>query len=55
MSEKILLSVFIVIAFFGVSDFLIYSIRSSPKSATLGLWFWVAGFFSLIFVVYYFI
>lgn len=53
--EKIILSVSIVVAFFGVLDFVIYSARSAPKSAVLGLWFWVLAFVSLVYVVYRFV
>jgi TRAP-type uncharacterized transport system fused permease subunit len=53
--EKIILSVSIVVAFFGVIDFVIYSARRAPKSAVLGFWFWVLAFAGLVYVVYTFL
>jgi hypothetical protein len=53
--EKIITSVSIVVAFFGVLDFVIYSVRSTPKSAVLGVWFWVLAFAGLVYVVYKFV
>lgn len=53
--ERVILAVSIVVAFFGVFDFVIYSARSAPKSAVLGFWFWVLAFASLAYVVYTFI
>lgn len=53
--EKIILSVSIVVAFFGILDFVIYSARSAPKSAVLGFWSWVLAFASLVYIVYVFV
>ncbi len=50
--ERIILSVSVVIAFFGTLDFIIYSAKSAPKSAVLGFWWWVLAFVSLIYIVY---
>ena len=53
--ERIILSVSIVVAFFGVLDFVIYAAKSAPKSAVFGFWFWVLAFVGLAYVVYTFV
>jgi len=53
--ERIILSISIVVAFLGLLDFVIYSARSVPKSAVLGLLFWILSFAGLVYVVYTFL
>lgn len=49
---KILLAVAIAFSVPTYIDFIIYSIKSAPKNATMTIQFWITGFLCSIHVIY---
>lgn len=55
MSTKLILTIAILFAVPTNIDFLIYAVKSAPKTSMLSKWFWLLGFIGNGIILYWYL